>query len=119
MSRPARYYDDLLAARGRDKSSTCYLFLQDVKPLSEWKVLNTIPVKKSPQEREEYRMKSSELMAIRCHERFAPHVETIKQMLEDGETYQKIGSTILMAKEVVRKYVIRNPEKFGKGYGAV
>lgn len=112
MSRPARYYDDLLEARGRDKSSTCYLFLQDVKPLSEWEVLTTVIPKKSAEERALARFSLSKSVIRRWHERFAPHLETIQNMLCAGARFRDVGKEIDMSGEAVRKYVVRNPEKF-------
>lgn len=112
MSRPRKYYDDLLRARRRDKSSTCYLFLQDVRPLSEWTISKQQVSKEGVERQRMGGLKSVQVKIQQSNAKFAPHIPVIKKMMASGATFREIGKKIGFAGETVRKYRKRNLHLF-------
>lgn len=57
-------------------------------------------------------MHMSKRNAQESHDRFAPHIETIKQMRAEGETFAKIAMVIDIKGNVISRYCKRNEELF-------
>jgi hypothetical protein len=92
--------------------STADLLQQEVKPLALYEPDPEVEVDFKKRAIKEGANASARLKHQQCHARFAPHIQTIKQMREEGATFIEIGDAIGMKRQTVNGYYWRNQGLF-------
>jgi hypothetical protein len=92
--------------------STADLLRQEVKPLSLCEPLPEVEVDFKKRAIKEGANAPARLKHQQCHARFAPHIQTIKRMRDDGATFIEIAKEIGMKRQTANGYYWRNQELF-------